>query len=87
MEISELNRMIQRLQGEIAHVKKQVGTALRAVWLRGLSQARVGGRLCVGVCREWECVSMCVRENKREENLRNSKLAYVDPKHLECNII
>lgn len=25
MEISELNRMIQRLQGEIAQVKKQVG--------------------------------------------------------------
>ena len=26
MEISELNRMIQRLQGEIAQVKKQVGS-------------------------------------------------------------
>lgn len=27
MEISELNRTIQRLQGEISHVKKQVGPA------------------------------------------------------------
>jgi hypothetical protein len=28
MEISELNRMIQRLQGEISHVKKQVRQGL-----------------------------------------------------------
>lgn len=27
MEISELNRMIQRLQGDISHVKKQVRPA------------------------------------------------------------
>ena len=80
MEISELNRMIQRLQGEIAHVKKQVGVTPKAVWLWGSSEARVGGRLCMG-----ECVRLRVCE--REEKLRNSNLAYVDPNHLECNKI
>ena len=80
MEISELNRMIQRLQGEIAHVKKQVGVTPKAVRLWGSSEARVGGRLCAGECAR-------LRVCEREEKLRNSDLAYVDPNHLECNKI
>lgn len=39
MEISELNRMIQRLQGEIAHVKKQVGETTPAPSAGGVRPA------------------------------------------------
>lgn len=70
MEISELNRVIQRLQGEIAHVKKQVGTALRAVRLQGSGRVglgRVGSHVSVwgggGMC-ERVCMCACVRKRR-----------------------
>lgn len=46
MEINELNRMIQRLKGDIEHVKKQVGVALRTGELHWWS----GGWGGVGGC-------------------------------------
>lgn len=50
MEISELNRIIQRLQGEIAHVKKQVGCGSKN-WCKVLA-----GRICLS----WESMQRCV---------------------------
>lgn len=55
IEISELNRVIQRLQGEIAHVKKQVRP----------SPVQGGAGGCLWVCvRVWFCVSVHVRDER-----------------------